>query len=201
MKKLAKLGAPLNWRYEKNRAIPYFYVMTCQDRLADPRPLLKNLPSGTAIILRHTDPLQLKKLAVSILPKAHRLGLKVLIANDMRLALKYGADGVHLSEKNVRHGPLRTFFTKPGFILSAATHSKRAIWWAKKANVNVVFISPVFSTKSHLNAKPLGVIRTLRLAKNHPLKNIVLGGITPLSCRRLKHKSIYGLAAIEAWQI
>ncbi|PHS78951.1 MAG: thiamine phosphate synthase [Rhodospirillaceae bacterium] len=200
MKKLAKLAAPLNWRHEKNRAIPHFYVMTCQDRLPDPHSILDVLPKGAAIILRNTDAKELEQLARAVLPAAHRNGLKVLLANDVRLAIKLGADGVHLSEHNARRGALTNVSHKPGFLVSAAAHSKRALWWAKKANADVVLLSPVFATQSHVNAKTLGVLRTLRLARGCSLKSIVLGGITPLSAHRLKHTCIYGLAAIGAWQ-
>lgn len=200
MKKLAKLSAPLNWRHEKKRAIPHFYIMTCQKRLPNPLTLLDFLPQGAAIILRNSDTKTLEQLARTVLPQAHRRGLKVLLANNVHLAVKLGADGVHLSEKNAQRGPLRNISQKPGFLISTAAHSKRAIWWAEKANVDIVLLSPVFATESHVNAKTLGILNTLRLAGDCSLKNIALGGITSLSARRLKHECIYGLAAIGAWE-
>jgi len=199
MKKLAKLGAPLNWRDEKKRPVPHFYMMSCQERLPDPRTVVDSLPIGTAIILRNTDPQKLEHLARSVLPHAHRRGLKVLLANNVRLALKLGADGVHLSEKTARCGPRRHVSHQLDFLISAAAHSKRAIWWAQQANADVVLLSPVFATRSHVNGKPLGLLRTLRLAQTCSVRCIALGGIDALSARRLKHKSIYGLAAIGAW--
>ncbi|MBL4692612.1 MAG: thiamine phosphate synthase [Magnetovibrio sp.] len=152
------------------------------------------------MILRHSDPKQLEKLAKYVIPHAHRRHIRVFMSKNIRLALKLRADGVHLPEIVARRGPLRIQSTPRGFMISAAAHSKQALWRAQIAKAEVVMISPVFQTNSHIGAKPLGSIRALRMIRHCPnLKPVALGGICPANVKRLKSKLMHGLAAIEAW--
>ena len=153
-------------------------------------------------MVRHTDPHLRLQLARRIILPAHRLGLKVFLAEDMRLALRLGADGVHLSEQTTRRRPSRCKAFKPGFLVSCAAHSQRALWWAGQAGADVSVLSPVFPTKSHPNSQCLGHLRAIRLARMHTVSTvriITLGGISALTARRLKSKYIFGLAAIKGW--
>lgn len=200
MRKLAKLASPLNWRHAKNSKIPIYYLFTDQDRLADPTPLLSKLPKGAALVLRNSHDKTLESFAQRMIPLAHAKGLKVIIAGNIRLALKLGADGLHLSEQNCRLGPLRITSKKPGFIVTCAAHSAQALWHAHRLRADVAMISPIFPTESHPNSPALGLLRALNLMKKHNMRTVALGGITAKNAKRLKSKTVYGLAAIQAWQ-
>jgi len=168
--------------------------------MADPQSLLSHLPRGAAVVLRHKNAKILTALANRIVPNAHQLGLKVLVAGDVRMAINVGADGVHLSEGNTRRGPLRISSRKPGFIITCAAHSHRALWRAKLANVDVAMVSPIYPTKSHLEAQTLGALRALRLMKSSPQITGALGGLSTKTIKRLNHRAVFGLGAIEAWR-
>jgi len=197
------LTSPIHWpkRTAKNRGClwPQFFVFTDCERLPDPSFLFKRLPRGAAIILRHTDPKQRARLAHNMTPKAQRCGLNVLISEDIRLALKINADGVHLSEGQAKRGPLRHSSKKPGFIITAAAHSHLALWQANKAGAHFMMLSPIFSTASHTMAKPLGLWRAIRLSNTQRHKVIALGGISMQNKNRFKNSSFQGFGAIGAW--
>ena len=208
MAKLAKLGARHNCsRFGQTRnVLPQCYVLSDSVRLSDPTDMLSKLPRGTCIILRHAEPNARAQLAVRIIEPAHRLGLKVIIANDLRLALRMGADGIHMSERVARFGRSRIAFHKPGFLCTAAAHSRMALWRAHRAGANAALLSPVFPTRSHPHARTLGVLRFGILARLSPIPVVALGGISHANATRLRsgfdnRKALaYGLAAIDAWR-
>lgn len=204
MATVAKLASRLNWhrRPQAHQADkwPLFFLFTDQFRLADPSPLLDRLPKGAAIVLRHSDQTKLIALAHQIVPAAHRLRLKVLLAGDVRLALRLGCDGVHLSQARARRGPPHPAVTKPGFIITAAAHDAMSVQRAAQAGACVVMLSPVFATESHRGGKSLGAVRFARLAAISPRPVIALGGVTAQGAKRLNLGPAYGVAAIGAWR-
>lgn len=200
MDNVAKLASRLNWRRPDHAHLPRFFLFTDQVRLPDPTPLLHRLPKGAAIVLRHKDAGKLEALARRIVPLAHQLGLKVLIAGDVRIALRLRCDGVHLSQRQARRGPLRIQYFKPGFLVTAAAHDGMSLRGAAKAGAQAVMLSPAFATDSHPSTKPLGLLRFSRLTSLGDCAVIALGGVTPPSAKRLSLSPAFGIAAIGAWR-
>ena len=200
MKKLAKLASPLNWRHRPGARLPQLFLLTDVNRLADPTDVLHRLPRGAAVILRHTDPNVLVRLAHRIIPRAHRLGLNVLLAGDMRLAIRLGADGVHLSERLAQRGPGRIQVPTPNFIVTVAAHSRLALWRAARAGADLSLLSQAFPSESHPGASALGSLRFLILAKHSPVPVVALGGVDEKNARRLRVDAVAGLGAIGAWR-
>jgi thiamine-phosphate pyrophosphorylase len=118
----------------------------------------------------------------------------------MCLALKTGADGVHLSQQGAQRRHLRIALTKPGFFVTAAAHDRLALWRAVEAGADAVLLSPIFPTASHPGAKALGLWRFMTLARLSPLPIIALGGVHSDTARRLSGSAVHGFAAIEGWQ-
>ncbi|HEY9164447.1 MAG TPA: thiamine phosphate synthase [Magnetovibrio sp.] len=204
MHSVAKLAAGLNWHRFKPAALPSFYLMTDDTRLKNPLvdilALLKRLPHGGVLVLRHRDLAQLTTLAQVLVPIAHRLKLKVLLAGDVRLALRLKCDGVHLSQSRVRRGRLRIRALPPGFMVTAAAHDGFSIQRAFQSGADGVMLSPVFPTASHPRAKALGLLRFMSLANGSPRPIIALGGVTAETVKRLALGQTSGVAAIGAWQ-
>lgn len=206
MAKLTKLSGRYNKRLKRSFGsrsritVPRFYLLSDPIRLPDPSPVLGQLPRGACVILRHRDPSELTTLARRIIPQAHRLGLTVLLSDHVRLALKTGADGVHLSQRNARSHHVRIALQKSGFFISAAAHDRMALWRAAEVGADAVLLSPVFPTASHPGAKALGLWRFIALARLSSLPIIALGGVHSDTARRLNGSAVYGFAAIEGWQ-
>jgi thiamine-phosphate pyrophosphorylase len=204
MHTVAKLASRLNWRRLDHATIPQFYVLTDQDRFTDPLVdilgLLHRLPRGAGVVVRHRDKHSLEALAKAIVPPAHRLGMKVLLAGDIRLALKCRCDGVHVSQTKARLGPLRIVNLPPGFIITAAAHDGPNLRRAERMGAHTVMVSPVFSTLSHPQTKPLGLTRFYSITACADQPIIALGGISARTIKRLRLGAAYGIAAIGAWR-
>lgn len=189
----------------RGRAPVPLIAMTDAARAPDPEAALRRLPRGAALIWRAYEddlsPARLRRLTAL----AHRKHVLLLIAGRPALAARTGVMGLHLPEREVRRPRSGTYViprsrTAPGLALTAACHSEIAIRRAAAAGAGAVLISPVFATKSHVGAKPLGLLRfahLARLAASLGLAPYALGGIaTAAQARRLTGTRAMGIAGI-----
>ena len=179
---------------------PDIILMTDEVRLADPVAAAKALPPNSAVIFRHYGVSGREDLARRLIAVARRRNVKVLIAADARLALKVGADGLHLPEAMAAHGPGPwRAWRKPGWLVTAAAHSPAALFRAKAAGADAAVLSPVFATASHPQAAALGPVRFTSWCRRSPLPVYALGGLTPSGVRRLKGCGALGFAGISGF--
>lgn len=180
-------------------------AMTDAARAPDPEAALRRLPRGAALIWRAYDGEPERDELRRLTSLARRRGILLLVAGAPHLAARTGIVGLHLPERELRRprsGPymIPRFLPAPGLALTAACHSQIAIRRAAAAGVDAVLISPVFATKSHVGARPLGLLRfasLARLAVSLGLAPYALGGITAeAQARRLMGTSATGIAGI-----
>jgi thiamine-phosphate pyrophosphorylase len=144
---------------------------------------LKRLPRGSGVVFRHyaTEPRARRKLFRRVVRLARARGLMVVRAGDRA---GVGEDGVHGRARG--HG-LRT----------APAHDRREAMTAVRRGAEVLFVSPVFATRSHPKAEALGPREARRIAQGLPVVVIALGGMDARRFRTLA--SFGGWAAIDAW--
>jgi len=140
----------------------------------------------------------------------------LLCAGSAQQALEWRADGAHLTSGVKSHiaanrkpvrGTQRAI--SPGFRkrtrlcpTTAPVHTLRELIAAQRAGVDLVFVSPVFATRSHPSARTLGRRGFAALARRAQLmrmRPIALGGVTARRAKLLH--SAYGWAAIDAWTL
>lgn len=112
----------------------------------------------------------------------------LLLAGDGSVA---GYDGRHLG------GAARLQKSAGGFC-SMPVHDRREAITAQRMRVDAVLISPVFATRSHKDARPLGANGFARVAALFCGRSIALGGMTQRNFARLRGHAA-GWAAIDAW--
>ncbi len=161
----------------RHPSIPKLWLMT-DERMGDGLwDALERLPRGSGVVFRH--------YGVEA-DERQRIFRKVaLIAQRRRLLLvRAGASGEH----NRR---ARTF--------TAAAHSRTEAIAAIRAGARLVFVSPVFPTRSHPGARTLGKSRLGLLIRGLKTPVVALGGMDARKARSLKQLGIHGWAAIDAW--
>lgn len=122
------------------------------------------------------------------------------IAGERKLASRMGAAfhcPSHLLRRPLCYGPLSPLDT-------AAVHNETELFAALRAGFRTVFISPVFTTNSHIGQRGLGPIRARALAEmaaSHGAAAFALGGMNADSLRRLNGDApvFYGYGAIDAF--
>lgn len=164
-------------------------VLMTDDRKADWASAARKLPRGSLVVVRARDTAQRLALAQCLGGIA-----PLLIADDPVLAARIGAAGLHLPEKRMGEaGHWRA--THPDWIITSSAHSLRALMQARE--LDAVFLSPVFATGSHKDARPLSPVRAAFIAAYATVPVYALGGITPRNAALLG-PAFSGIAAISA---
>jgi thiamine-phosphate pyrophosphorylase len=164
--------------------LPKIWLMT-DPRGGDVVAAVRRLPPRSGIIFRHYDAPDRLALFRAVKSAARRKHHMVLLAGTPAQAKAWGAHGAH--DRSVRASiGLR----------SVAVHSAREAALARRVKADLVFVSPVFATRSHPGAQPLGRIGFGRLARGHTA--IALGGMNSTRFRSLAALKPYGWAGIDA---
>ena len=178
--------------------LPYLYFMTDPVRTPDPIIIANRLPRGTAIILRHYETANKNSLAKDLQQVCRARSMKLIVAEDIRLANAIRADGLHLPEWALTRPRLGHRYWKglQNGILTAAVHSARALHVAQKLGVDVVLASPIFPTGSHPNLSATGVLSFAKVSRSATVPVVALGGLDELTAPRLIGTPCAGIAAI-----
>lgn len=162
---------------------PRLWLMTDERQGDGLWAALERLPRGAGIVFRHygLPAPQRRNLFEQVRRVARRQRL-VLIAAGGALP---GADG--------RHGG------RGRGIRTAAAHDLREVRAAELQGADIVFLSPVFPTRSHPGAASLGPVRFGLIARQARARIIALGGMDARRARRLARLGAYGWGGIDAW--
>jgi thiamine-phosphate pyrophosphorylase len=150
---------------------------------------LAGLPRGAGIVFRHyrTAPAERRRLFEAVRIVARRRRLVLVLAGPARLAAAWRAGGAH---GRVVHRTARPL------LRTAPVHDRREFVAAKQAGADLLFVSPVFDTRSHPGGRMLGPLRFGAIARQAP-GVIALGGLDEPRFRRLGALGAYGWAAID----
>lgn len=166
-----------------SQPLPRLWLMT-DERLGESLlDTVARLPEGAGIVFRHYS-----------LDEAARRALfeRVKLADDRLLLLAGPADQAKAWGAGGSHG------RGPGEGLrSAPAHDLAEIRAAEEAGASLVFLSPVFATRSHPGRAPLGRQRFAALAHETKLPVIALGGMNAERANGLA--GAYGWGGIDAW--
>jgi thiamine-phosphate pyrophosphorylase len=147
---------------------------------------LERLPRGAGVVFRHhaTAPAERREIYARVRKIARRRRLTLVVAGP---ALP-GADGVHGRSVRRKTG----LFTRP-------VHSRTEAIAAVRAGADLIFVSPVFATRSHPVARALGAVRLGLMLRGIDMPAVALGGMDARRFRRLAPLKLHGWAAIDAW--
>jgi thiamine-phosphate pyrophosphorylase len=139
------------------------------------------LPEGAGVVFRHYSLAVRARRNLFDRVRAAHDGL-LLLAGAADLAASWGADGSHGAHFGATTAPV---------------HDLAEIRAAETAGAALVFLSPVFATRSHPHAPALGPDGFASLAGQTRLPVVALGG---MDARRAKALSgAYGWGGIDAW--
>jgi thiamine-phosphate pyrophosphorylase len=164
------------------QTLPRLWLVTDRRNDAALEAALRRLPRGSGLIFRHyhlEERSRWQRFA-KLMRVARGRGLCVVLAGDLRMARRWGADGAYGPARQLRGG-------SPGGLLRLATaHDLREIGMARRAGADAVLLSPVFLTRSHADSQPLGSVRFRLIASQAGLPVIALGGMSERAARRLR---------------
>ncbi|MFZ1742210.1 MAG: thiamine phosphate synthase [Pontixanthobacter sp.] len=162
------------------KALPDLWLISDARNDAALEDALVALPRGSGFIYRHYHlDLETRRARFHILQKlAQKYGHLTILSDSPVLARKWQADGVYGAAAAMPHG---------GELLKLVTaHDWKEIVAADRAGADAILLSPVFATRSHPEAKPLGRTRFRMLAQKAKAPVIALGGMNAQRARRMK---------------
>jgi thiamine-phosphate pyrophosphorylase len=163
------------------RRYPRLWLITDERQGEGLWAALERLRPGSGILFRHYSLAGSARRALFDRVKsiARRRRLLLIVAGGPLP----GGDGVH----NRRGAGIRT----------ASAHNLRELRAAERNGAELVFLSPVYPTRSHPDGKPLGPRRFALIAHQSRVPVIALGGMDGARFRTLG--GAYGWAGIDAW--
>jgi thiamine-phosphate pyrophosphorylase len=170
---------------EARQSLPRLWLMTDERQGDGLMDAIARLPAAAGIVFRHYSLPAAERRALYELVRAAHPGL-LLLAGPAAQAEAWGADGSH------GRGPGEG-------LRSAPAHDLAEIRAAEAAGADLIFLSPVFATRSHPEREALGEARFGELAGQTPLPVIALGGMNAERAKSLS--GAYGWAGIDAWTV
>lgn len=161
---------------QRHPALPAIWLVS--DARNDERieAVLAKLPRGSGLIYRHyhLGPRERRARFDGLARVARRRGHLVVLSATPGEARNWGADGSYGMPAN-GGGGLRLI----------AAHSLAEIAMARRARADAILLSPIFATRSHPGARPLGPLRFRLLAARAGMPVIALGGMDAARARRI----------------
>lgn len=126
----------------------------------------------------------------------HDFSARVLINGDAELALKAGADGIHL-----KAAQLMALTSRPNFpLVAASTHNAEELTQAATLGVDFVVLGPVCATATHPGHPGIGWSALAQLIAAMPMPVFALGGLNKADLPAAWEAGAHGIAAIRsAW--
>ena len=131
--------------------------------------------NGIALIINLKEINSLRTIKDLVKKNIHN---KIFIANNPRLIVSKKITGVYLSSYNNKIKNLNKNHTFNYNVVGGA-HNISEVRKKFQLGCDAVFLSPVFNSPSHLESKPVGLVRFLLISRLFKNKVYPLGGVTP----------------------
>ncbi|MCY7387474.1 MAG: Nudix family hydrolase [Burkholderiales bacterium] len=160
-------------------ALPAIYAITNASEIgiaAYMQQLEKALANGLKLIqirekgLSHDDQVKFAKMVVDL---AHAFGAKALLNGDIEMARQIGADGVHLTSRQLSQCTRRPDVE----IVAASTHSREELERAAELKLDFVVLGAVKPTRTHPGQAGIGWEKFSAMVEATPLPVYALGGL------------------------
>tara|TARA_B110001452_G_scaffold56097_1_gene43483 strand:+ start:3355 stop:3909 length:555 start_codon:yes stop_codon:yes gene_type:complete len=153
---------------------------------------IQNLNKKIILIFRNYEVPTKEETLIKIKKECKKLGKKLFLSNDIKLAIKLKFDGVYIPAFNKSLN--LNFTVNKKFKKIGSAHNFTEIKIKERQGVDVIFLSPLF--KINKNSNFLDIKRFNLLSKFTKKKVVALGGINEKNINRIKLVNCDGYASI-----
>ena len=134
--------------------------------------------------------------AVELKALCGRYGVPLIINDNVEIALRCGADGVHVGQEDMEAGGVRAKVGADMIVGVTAKTVEQALA-AQQAGADYLGSGAVFSSVAKPNALPMSkeMLRSICGAVTIPV--VAIGGINLRNIGELKHTNIHGVAVVS----
>lgn len=180
------------------------YAVTDRAWAADGDGLLRQIEDaidgGAAVVQlreKHLDPAAFLAEAERFTALCRRRGAVSIINDRVDVALKSGADGVHIGQEDLAAGDARRILG-PEKIIGVSAHSVEEALRAQAAGADYLGVGAAFATGTKADARPISreTIRAITAAVDIPV--VAIGGVSRDNILELKGCGLDGVAVVSA---
>jgi thiamine-phosphate pyrophosphorylase len=137
----------------------------------------------------------MEAIAIKALCKKYKVPF--IINDDVELALKCGADGVHVGQSDMEAGQVREKIDSK-MLLGVSANSVEQAKLAEASGADYLGVGAVFSTSTKLDADTVSyeTLKAICAAVSIPV--VAIGGIYPENVMELSGSGIAGIAVVSA---
>ena len=135
--------------------------------------------------------------AEELLALCRSYGVPFIVNDNVELAVKIGADGVHVGQSDMNARDVRALIGNDK-ILGVSTQTVEQALFAQECGADYLGVGAVFPTGSKDDAEVLDRKTLMDICKAVSIPVVAIGGITKDNVRELKGTSIAGISVISA---
>lgn len=135
--------------------------------------------------------------AVELQALAAEYGVPFVVNDNVEIALRMGADGVHVGQSDMEAGDVRALIG-PGKILGVSAQTVEQAVQAEKRGADYLGVGAVFPTGSKDDAVEVSHETLKAICDAVSIPVVAIGGITLENTRELAGSGICGIAVISA---
>ena len=138
----------------------------------------------------------LEQEAREILALCRQYGVPILINDDVMLAKKIGADGVHVGQDDMSAAKARELLGEDAIIGVTARTVEQAVA-AQEAGADYLGSGAVFGTSTKKDAKPMDPAYFQQICESVSIPVVAIGGVTLDNIRELEGRKMSGFAIVS----
>lgn len=139
---------------------------------------------------------ELEQEAREILALCRQYGVPLLINDDVMLAKKIGADGVHVGQDDMSAAKARELLGEDAIIGVTARTVEQAVA-AQEAGADYLGSGAVFGTSTKKDAKPMDPAYFQQICESVSIPVVAIGGVTLDNIRELEGRKMSGFAIVS----
>ena len=152
---------------------------------------------GGATFIQLREKEQFLKEAMEIKELCKRYHVPFVINDNVEIAVKVEADGVHVGQSDMEAGNVREKLGKDK-IIGVSTQTVEQALLAEKQGADYLGVGAVFPTGTKLDAVEVGYDRLQEICKAVHIPVVAIGGITRENIIQLKGSGVSGVAVVSA---
>lgn len=187
---------PANTPVLRALQLPSTYAITNLAETAEAvflQQLRRALDNGVRMVQvreKQLPPAAQKAFANRIVAICRPYAAKVLLNSHVEWAREIGADGVHLTSRQ-----LMAMAQRPDDMwVGASCHNRTELERAVSLGLDFATLSPVLSTRSHPQAACMGWSQFADIIRDYPLPVFAMGGLQPLDLQAAWQHGAHGIA-------
>ena len=124
-------------------------------------------------------------------------GVPYVVNDSVEIALKIGADGVHVGQSDIRGWDIRAIIG-PNKILGISAGTVEEAVAAEKAGADYIGVGAVFPTGTKKNATTMTMERLREIVDSVSIPVVAIGGISADNIAQLADSGVDGVAVVSA---